>query len=44
MVGFDDDLEFRWFGGIALPIVDPGQGEVLTFRLRTTTTELARKV
>ncbi|MDG2300521.1 MAG: bifunctional isocitrate dehydrogenase kinase/phosphatase, partial [Acidimicrobiales bacterium] len=40
MVGFDDDLEFRWFGGVALPIVDPGQGEVSTFRLRTTTTEL----
>jgi len=40
MVGFDDDLEFRWFGGIALPIVDPGQGEVLTFRLRTTTNKL----
>ena len=44
MVGFDDDLEFRWFGGVALPIVDPGQGEVLTFRLRTTTSELVRKV
>ena len=44
MVGFDDDLEFRWFGGVALPIVDPGQGEVLTFRLRSTTTELVRKV
>ena len=28
MVGVDDDLEFRWFGGIALPVVDPGQGEV----------------
>ncbi len=44
MVGFDDDLEFRWFGGIALPIVDPGQGEVSTFRLRTTTTELLQTV
>ena len=44
MVGFDDDLEFRWFGGVALPIVDPGQGEVLTFRLRSTTSELVRKV
>ena len=44
MVGFDDDLEFRWFGGVALPIVDPGQGEVLTFRLRTMTSELVRKV
>ena len=27
LVGFDDDLEFRWFGGIALPVVDPGQGK-----------------
>jgi len=44
MVGFDDDLEFRWFGGIALPIVDPGQGEVLTFRLRTTTNKLVEAV
>ena len=44
MVGFDDDLEFRWFGGIALPIVDPGQGEVLTFRLRTTTNKLIEAV
>ena len=44
MVGFDDDLEFRWFGGIALPIVDPGQGEVSTFRLRTTTSELLQTV
>tara|TARA_B100000686_G_C16798656_1_gene984272 strand:- start:2647 stop:5142 length:2496 start_codon:yes stop_codon:yes gene_type:complete len=44
MVGFDDDLEFRWFGGIALPIVDPGQGEVSTFRLRTTTTDLINTV
>ena len=44
MVGFDDDLEFRWFGGIALPIVDPGQGEVLTFRLRTTTSKLIESV
>ena len=44
MVGFDDDLEFRWFGGIALPVVDPGQGEVLTFRLRTTTNKLVEAV
>jgi len=44
MIGFDDDLEFRWFGGIALPIVDPGQGEVLTFRLRTTTNKLIESV
>ena len=44
MVGFDDDLEFRWFGGVALPIVDPGQGEVLTFRLRSTRSDLVRKV
>tara|TARA_A100000164_G_scaffold372944_1_gene403105 strand:+ start:64 stop:2595 length:2532 start_codon:yes stop_codon:yes gene_type:complete len=44
LVGFDDDLEFRWFGGIALPIVDPGQGEVLTFRLRTTSSKLIKAV
>jgi isocitrate dehydrogenase kinase/phosphatase len=44
MIGFDDDLEFRWFGGVALPIVDPGQGEVSTFRLRTTTTELLQTI
>ncbi len=44
MIGFDDDLEFRWFGGIALPIVDPGQGEVMTFRLRTTTRKLVESV
>ena len=44
LVGFDDDLEFRWFGGIALPVVDPGQGEVLTFRLRTTTSKLIQAV
>tara|TARA_B100000161_G_scaffold265335_1_gene241071 strand:+ start:291 stop:2837 length:2547 start_codon:yes stop_codon:yes gene_type:complete len=44
LVGFDDDLEFRWFGGIALPVVDPGQGEVLTFRLRTTTEKLIQAV
>ncbi len=44
LVGFDDDLEFRWFGGIALPVVDPGQGEVLTFRLRTTSSKLIQAV
>ena len=44
LVGFDDDLEFRWFGGSALPVVDPGQGEVLTFRLRTTTEKLIQAV
>ena len=44
LVGFDDDLEFRWFGGIVLPVVDPGQGEVLTFRLRTTTSKLIKAV
>ncbi len=40
MVGVDDDLEFRWFGGIALPVVDPGQGEVATFRRRSSTADL----
>lgn len=44
MVGVDDDLEFRWFGGIALPVVDPGQGEVATFRRRTTTAELIEAI
>ena len=44
MVGTDDDLEFRWFGGIILPVVDPGQGEVSTFRRRTTTAELVRTI
>lgn len=44
MVGVDDDLEFRWFGGIALPVVDPGQGEVRTFRRRGTTAELVDAV
>lgn len=44
MVGVDDDLEFRWFGGIALPVVDPGQGEVMTFRRRGTTAELVESI
>ena len=44
MVGTDDDLEFRWFGGIALPVVDPGQGEVNSFRRRGTTAELVESV
>ncbi|MEM7285861.1 MAG: bifunctional isocitrate dehydrogenase kinase/phosphatase [Actinomycetota bacterium] len=44
MVGVDDDLEFRWFGGIALPVVDPGQGEVVTFRRRGTTGELMESI
>jgi isocitrate dehydrogenase kinase/phosphatase len=44
MVGVDDDLEFRWFGGIALPVVDPGQGEVSTFRRRGTSEELVHAV
>ena len=44
MVGVDDDLEFRWFGGIALPVVDPGQGEVNTFRRRGTTAELVESI
>ncbi len=44
MVGVDDDLEFRWFGGIALPVVDPGQGEVMTFRRRGTTGELVQSI
>jgi isocitrate dehydrogenase kinase/phosphatase len=44
MVGVDDDLEFRWFGGIVLPLVDPGQGEVATFRRRGTTTQLVAAV
>lgn len=44
MVGVDDDLEFRWFGGIILPLVDPGQGEVATFRRRGTTTQLVASV
>jgi isocitrate dehydrogenase kinase/phosphatase len=44
MVGTDDDLEFRWFGGIILPLVDPGQGEVATFRRRGTTAQLVEAV
>ncbi len=44
VVGIDDDLEFRWFGGIALPVVDPGQGEVATFRRRGTTRELVEAI
>lgn len=44
MVGVDDDLEFRWFGGIALPVVDPGQGELVTFRRRGSTGELMESI
>ena len=44
MVGVDDDLEFRWFGGIALPVVDPGQGELVTFRRRGSTGALMESV
>lgn len=44
VVGIDDDLEFRWFGGIALPVVDPGQGEVATFRRRGSTVELVEAI